>query len=383
MQDILQLPAQERDRVLDYLHRNGLRSERFKLFYVASPKAACTSIKWWFADLEGCADAVRACTDGDETDPDLMIHDTLHRVAPRVAGYAPEALAEVLASGDYFRFSAVRNPYKRLFSAWQSKLLLREPMQIGAYLGCDFLHRPIRGPEDVAAAFEGFLEHLAAREAPHFWDIHWMPQVAVLRPDLIDYAMLAPIENVGPLRQALAQRLGGKHPDPFSGRRTNESLIPYLPEFVSDRSAELIRSLYAEDFEAFQYDRQPPKAKETFSAEQFALAVKAVSLIQGRHQRLGERNALVRDLKNRLAAQERVLLRQQAELDQTRAMLAEKTGELNRIFASKSWRAMKPLRFASRQLLRLFHAAHGSPPTDARRPTGADIPSNAGRDRPA
>ena len=110
-------------RLFGYLRYNSYRSERYKLFYVATPKVACTSLKWWFAGLEGYAEDIRKFKDSAESDPDLVIHDTFHRIAPDVTGLMPDVLADVLSSGSYFRFAVVSNPYKRIFSAWQSKLL--------------------------------------------------------------------------------------------------------------------------------------------------------------------------------------------------------------------------------------------------------------------
>src|SRR5687768_7893976 len=112
--------------VWGYLRWNSYLSQRYKLLYVATPKVACTSLKWWFAGLEGYSQVLSEIKDSKESDPDLVIHDSFHKVAPDVAGLLPHALAESLVSDAYFRFAVVRNPYKRVFSAWQSKLLLRE-----------------------------------------------------------------------------------------------------------------------------------------------------------------------------------------------------------------------------------------------------------------
>ncbi|WP_422908909.1 hypothetical protein, partial [Pseudomonas viridiflava] len=62
------------------------------------------------------------------------------------------------------------------------------------------------------------------------------------------------------------------------------------------RSAELIRLLYAQEFQVFDYDQEPPAAKDTFSAEQLAVAFKAIRTIRARHQRLGERNLQCQNL---------------------------------------------------------------------------------------
>ena len=39
----------------NYLRWNSYLSTRHKLLYVATPKVAWTSVKWWFAALEGYA----------------------------------------------------------------------------------------------------------------------------------------------------------------------------------------------------------------------------------------------------------------------------------------------------------------------------------------
>ena len=276
------------EKLLSHLRWNSYLSDRYKLLYIATPKVACTSLKWWFAALEGYSKDLSTATDSSESSPELVIHDVFHKIAPNVTGLAPEALAEALTSDAYFRFAVVRNPYKRIFSAWQSKLLLREPLQIRPYLKCDFFYITVENKDDVARAFEAFLEHLVSREAPHYWDVHWTPQAMLLRPDLISYSKLVQIEHAQELSAALAEHLGPEIPDPFAARSFNESLIPYLPEFITEKSEELIRFLYAQDFDLFGYAHQKPAAKEKFSVEQLGIALRAVNLIRGRHQRMAE-----------------------------------------------------------------------------------------------
>jgi hypothetical protein len=272
----------------EYLRWNSLISEKHKLLYVATPKVACTSLKWWFVDLMGISRELFENADSAETDPDLIIHDSLFNIAPYLTGLEAQDLRRIFNTDTYFRFALVRNPYKRIFSAWQSKLLLREPIQAGPYLQCDFFHRPINNATDIVLAFEGFLEHLYACEAPNFLDFHWTPQATLLRPDSLSYTLLSHIENVEKLSKALSEYLGPQIPNPFTNRRVNESLIPYMPEFFSPRSAQLIQTLYREDFEAFEYPIELPDAKEAFSAQQLAVAIQAIHLIRGRHRRISE-----------------------------------------------------------------------------------------------
>jgi len=286
----IQLPF-EHKKEWEFLHRYSFLSEKHKLLYIATPKVACTSLKWWFASIEGLLSKVQDFSANSahiETDPEMMIHQALYCAAPEVTGLSPEKLVEALLSDSYFRFALVRNPYKRIFSAWQSKLVLREPLQTDMYKDCDFFNLPIENSESIARAFEGFLEYLADNEADDFKDLHWTPQVSFLRPDLVSYTKLVQIENLDDLRRSLAEHLGPDVPDPFAGPRTNESLIPYSPVFVTEKSAQLICSLYAEDFKSFGYDTSPPDVKVEFSSAQLKIAIQGIKLIRARHHRFNE-----------------------------------------------------------------------------------------------
>lgn len=281
------MTSNDDQRLLDFLTWNSCVSQERKLFYVATPKVACTSLKWWFAELEGVAEAIRNLKTSSETDPELVIHDSMRIAAPQLCLQSPEQLQEI-KNGDFFSFALVRNPYKRLFSAWQSKILLREPYQIEPYLGQAFVEYPVETMGDVAAAFECFLEYLNTYEADDFKDWHWAPQRDLLKPQMFPYTVVSKIEDTSELNDALRAHLGGAYVNPFTTSRANESLIPYLPEFISARSKALIERLYAKDFEAYGYSLDLPPAKEQFSQEHLTLALKGIELLRGRHLRISE-----------------------------------------------------------------------------------------------
>lgn len=281
---------QDKIKLGNYLQWNSYRSEQHKLLYVATPKVACTTLKWWIASLEGLSEKIRNTSDSFESDPELVIHDVFHRIAPNVTGLKLNDLSDALTQDEFFRFALVRNPYKRIFSAWQSKILLREPLQSSPYISSDFYHYPIKNMSDIAGAFESFLEHIAANETPTFLDLHWTPQVNLLRPDIINYSSLVKIEEVEKINQSLSDWLGPYIPTPFRDHRSNESMIPYLSEFVTERSKQLICALYGLDFETFGYETKLPESKAIFSTEQWAVAYQAIKLIRGRHQRISDFN---------------------------------------------------------------------------------------------
>jgi len=204
------------------LRWNGFYSVKHKLFYAATPKVACTTFKWWFADLLEKTDAVRAVGASRESAPELIIHDRLGRVAPGVTHLDLAAIGRVTHQPDNFSFCMVRNPFTRIFSAWQSKWLLREPLQIGPYTKCDFFNLPVTNASELALAFEAFLEHIFSAEFPHIADLHLVAQKELLGTDQIAYTMVGRMEAPESLCQRLNKHLGKAYKNPFSFVRRNE-----------------------------------------------------------------------------------------------------------------------------------------------------------------
>jgi hypothetical protein len=357
----------DKKNISDYLKYNAFCSERYRLFYVSTPKVASTRLKWWFASLEGYSQELKKIITTGESDPDLDVHHS-HQVAPLVAGLQFSEICSIIESDSYFKFAVVRNPYKRIFSAWQSKILLRDPLQIQPYISTDFYNHPIKTAADIAQAFESFLEHLAKNEAPSYWNYHWTPQAYLLRPDLISYSCLTKIEENEKLTERLREWLGTYITDPFDDNHYNESLIPYDSKFITQRSSELISSLYIRDFDLFGYDKQIPSGKEEFLKEKFDVAIKAVKTIRGRHQVLGERSELIGRLNQTLTNKDKeleqtkhALTNKDKELEQTKHALTNKDKELEQtkhelatMFLTISWKITRPLRkikrfFSSKQ----------------------------------
>lgn len=266
--------------------RNAFHAAEYRLTYVATPKAACTTFKWWMASLLGISREAEAYAPSDESTPELGIHDALPALAPSSLSPSADAFLATIATSGHFSFAIVRNPYARLFSAWQSKILLREPLQTAPYHERAFFHSPITSIEEIAEAFEKFLEHLRTFESPHYWDVHWTPQFKLLRPDLVPYTRIGKLENLGAIHEALTTHLGPGVPLPSSSRRTNESLIPFSRKLLSERAVEIIQELYAQDFTQFGYPIDPPQHNDGLTAERINTALQAVQMIRGRHERM-------------------------------------------------------------------------------------------------
>ena len=270
------------------LQSNGFFSPDHRLLYVATPKAACTTFKWWFADLIDITDAVCCAHGSNESSPDLVIHDLLGHVSPNSTGLSIEKLSVVINSSNYFRFCLVRNPFSRIFSAWQSKWLLREPLQVGPYRNYPFFTLPISNAIDVAMAFEAFLEHLKNFEYPHILDPHVKSQFSLLCPDLIPYSIVSKLEDSSKLCADLELHLCAAYKSPFSFGKKNESLIAYHSDLITDRSEALIREMYAVDFDYFGYSTSKPSTTVDLDENVLRVALSAVEMLRGRHQRTDE-----------------------------------------------------------------------------------------------
>lgn len=326
----------DKEKLFGYLGVNSFCSERHKLFYVATPKVACTSLKWWFAEIAGVSSDLILTTDSNESDPELVIHDALGKASSGITGLSPSELEIPIISKDYFRFAVVRNPYKRIFSAWQSKILLQEPLQAEPFLNCDFYRRPIKCVADIASLFEEFLEHIAT--FPEEWlDAHWKPQANLLRPDIISYSLISRIEEPEILERALREHVKFEIASPFAAHHKNVSLIPYSRKFVTDRSAEIIQKLYAQDFIAFGYDIDPPESKNEISLDLLKASIHGITLVRGRNKQIGS-------IRRSLNEQIRLL----GDIIATRDNQIMSLGsELTAVYSSHSWRVTRPLRAIS------------------------------------
>lgn len=287
-----------------HMLNNSYVSAVHRLVYVATPKVACTSLKWWFADLVGCSTKSfqTAARFSREPDPELVIHDLFQRVAPEVANHDLTEVLELIKRSDYFSFCLVRNPFVRVFSAWQSKWLIREPLQIKCVNGAAFDTWPIESTEDLRRHFEGFLEYLAAENNNLSADPHVLPQSDLLEPDIVRYDLIARIEDTSLLEERLAEHLGEDYRSPFSTQHANISLLNYSSDFFTERSVHLTRQVYARDLALFGYADTPPVGAPALTPVESKLVTRAIKLLRARSERLLDFQQEIMSLEARMSA---------------------------------------------------------------------------------
>jgi hypothetical protein len=307
-----------------------------RLHYIATPKAACTTLKWWFADLENVHPKMEYFRYSGESTPELLVHDLFAKAAPHIQSYDLQGLDHACADSSAYRFAIVRNPYVRIFSSWLSKLAVQEANQIAPYREAKFMQIEIVDRESISMAFESFIRYLADREAPNNWqNVHWTPQIELLVPDKIAYSQIFKVESMPELVHALGKHLAdlGHNMPPFG--RYNEGLLRYADNYLTPTSIALIAELYAADFEAYGYDPQHVPQGHPISDAEVRASLTGLPQVVGRNKRLGDLHQILMEELEAHAVTDAdrksnvsIVQAQQAELDQLYRLKESKDQEI-------------------------------------------------------
>ena len=234
------------------LHRTIVLPED-RIVFLPMPKAGCTSILWALAELAGIPPETFEKSDLLEPSTALTVHDmTLWGEEHRLAYYEGAERERILSEEGWFRFSTVRNPATRLWSAWQSKLLLREPRFVSTFGEEPWFPRIPRRPRELVDDFRAFVAALGDGGVE---DVHWAVQ-----HDLLSQLPLAHVGHVERLDETFAllrAHVGDDRP-PSEPRDENRTLIPMPPSAYDAAAAAVLHERYRADFETYGYDRVEP-----------------------------------------------------------------------------------------------------------------------------
>src|SRR5690606_31790166 len=154
--------------------------------------------------------------------------------------------AAILAASDWMRLTVVRDPAPRLWSAWQSKVLLQEPRFVRRFADEPWWPADVRTVDDVVAAFRDFVRALDTDPdlAPH--DAPWGPQTA--RLDGYPMTSAGQAESPEGTRGAIAAHIGA--PGRLAGPvpRENANPLPYSPCVYDAATAAVLNRVFAADF---------------------------------------------------------------------------------------------------------------------------------------
>jgi hypothetical protein len=235
---------------------------RWRALYVSVNKAACTSLKWLVAELQE-EDRERFHRSlSREVTPTMTIHRrNLWRKTPMAKRMPDEELAEIGPENGWFIFAAVRHPTARLFSAWQSKLLLREPWWVESHGEEEWFPREPRTGADIVEEFHRFVAILARNpDSRVMRNRHFAPQHWMLAPDRMPYSRIYRTSEIAELLTDLEAhvRAQGYDGEPLKLMRANETPLEPIAGLFTPEVLEASHALYAADFEFFGYDGPLP-----------------------------------------------------------------------------------------------------------------------------
>ncbi|MDX1412283.1 MAG: sulfotransferase family protein [Nitrospirales bacterium] len=218
------------------------------------PKVACTRVKQTLQEFEGYP-----------VPEDLAeLHnrpDRSKQWVPSLSDLSVDEYRAALDSAEWFRFSFVRNPYTRLFSAYKNKIrFLGDPDPVFGYVRDEifraYRYPPRSGKQAGVVAFRDFVRFVC--EAPgNRMDAHWAPQTQLLRLDLIKYDFIGRFENFqSDLTQILGRLSASQEIKERAQIKVNQTSQNYPTPPFDRETASWVYDVYRDDFVNFGYDRE-------------------------------------------------------------------------------------------------------------------------------
>lgn len=334
----------------------GIVIEELRIVYVPVSKAACTSLRWLLADLLGLAR-------GSFEDPEAFRAtqgQTIQNVNKWPPEYivqraAPSWLQEVAEDESWFRFSVVRDPARRLWSAWQSKLLLRQPGFVERFGGEPWFPEVPSSPEDVIEGYERFVAALEAEEDRRPSDPHWRLQTELLgdAPPALNH--IGKVERLGETLGLLGEHVArfGRRLPPM--RHENVTPLAYPEGLLGEKTLRIVRERYAPDYRAFDYPvpGETPPANDAAQAwnERTRLLLGVVATLISHNERLTMLDGELQEARHQAARASRnneslrmEVRRQGKQLGQLRSRSETLEQELQTLRESSTWRLTAPVR---------------------------------------
>ncbi|UYM04633.1 sulfotransferase family 2 domain-containing protein [Solicola gregarius] len=241
-----------------HAERRTIVLPRRRILYVPMPKSGCTSMLWTLSRVAGLSPEHFHRSVSGQVTPAMTIHDLERWRGKFKWSLLDTGERDAIARDDsWLRFTTVRDPAPRLWSAWQSKLLLREPDYVAAYGTADWFPRRPVDPADLVDAFRAFVRALDRPSDERPRDAHWAPQTRVLdlAPPLTH---VGHIERIDETVAKLRAHIGGRAAARVRVERENSALLPYSPALYDPATARIVNDLYADDLSRLGYQPLTP-----------------------------------------------------------------------------------------------------------------------------
>jgi hypothetical protein len=237
-----------------------LAARNARVLYVPSTKVASSTMRLLLAEANGTfRPELIPHLDGPTVSVEQSVHNMMINGLVHME-LLPAAEQEVMKRSDeWWRVAAVRNPYARLYSAWENRILFRAPGQVlpEAWAACVDVMNDDR--IDLGATFRAFVRVLA--ESPELFgrDSHFKSQAMHFDLTPLQLTHLIRLDREGDLAR-FADELGRRVGRRLAPKRLNEGLGLTYRDVTDAATAELIHRIFADDFARFEF------GEETFPA---------------------------------------------------------------------------------------------------------------------
>lgn len=247
--------------ISDRLAYSTFVSMPHRYLYCEVPKAACTTIKTLIHGIEGMP-PIQYYLETWQTRRDMFVHARQNIKLPSLLDFDDRTQNLILNSPEFFRFAIVRNPYTRIISAWQSKVLLCEP-------GFEFVYKQILGSlpglsNKRLVSFAEFLDFIESSD-PGGFNPHWRLQTDHMFYNVLNFSVIGKLEQLGTILSRLQAHIGSSYP--LQVPSGNRSPVAAGVTLTAEDASRIYR-IYRQDFDNFGYEKSEiPPAKSSHTAD--------------------------------------------------------------------------------------------------------------------
>jgi hypothetical protein len=283
-------------RVPDHLLETAVVLDDLRLLYVPVPKAGSTAIMWALAEIVGLKSDDFARSRKLEMTRALAVHDkSIWGTRYRLEGRSAKEIEWILGSDEWLRVTVVREPMRRLWSGWVSKILVRDPRfsEIYGELGLD----AITSARDVVESFRRFARALPGRHAWH--DPHWSSQADLIGAGDVGYGHVGRVEHLDRTMTVVGEHVASRGGGVPALTRENRSFVPFTPSVFDRASLVACTSWTTRDRELFEYE--PLGAAEEEPSDAWLGMVEgtipAIRAVVERNERISDMRRMLGDMR--------------------------------------------------------------------------------------
>jgi Sulfotransferase family len=304
--------------------------ESARVLFVPVPKSACSSIMWALAEVAGLdSDRFKSSMSIQPT-PALTIHDMgAWGDEHRLVGRSTDEIRRLLNDEGWLRFTVVREPVRRLWSAFQSKLMTREPQMVAFFGDQEWFPGPPADPHAVVEDYRRFVSALGAAtieaEVPSLdttaSNPHWAPQTAILGEVGLGLDHIGRVETLDDTVAVLGKHLAELGLNQPKLGYANPSALPFDPALNGSAETKILRRLYVADFARLGYSLPSDQGEANLDgwAEQVRERLDLIRAIAEHNDRFGTLHGISRELGRQLRSEQKRLRSEQKRVASARA----------------------------------------------------------------